>query len=230
MPGMRRLSPARALSRLCGRGALLVVAPHPDDEVLGCGGLLAEALLRKRPVCVVLATDGGASHPGGAGWPRARLARLRHREMQAALRRLGGRALELLQLGLRDGAVGGHETRAVAMLVRTIHRLRPRTVLVPQAGDQHADHRAVHALARAATRRSGVNLAEYAVWGALAPGAGMTVPTARHSARRRAALRCHASQLGLAPAGLGPGFVVPPGLMAMTRRPREEFRFERHIR
>src|SRR5438046_7255856 len=38
---------------------LLVLAPHPDDEVIGCGGLVAQHLAEGRSVRVVVATDGG---------------------------------------------------------------------------------------------------------------------------------------------------------------------------
>ena len=52
---------------------LLVVAPHPDDEVLGSGGLLHLAVRAGRAVRVLLATDGQASHPGSSRWPVPRL-------------------------------------------------------------------------------------------------------------------------------------------------------------
>lgn len=132
-------------------------------------------------------------------------------EMNTAVRRLGGRPGQLLRLGMRDGGGGDStaECKGLANLTRTIRRLRPRAILVPAADDHHPDHRAVHALARKAIRRTDVELAEYAVWGVMVGEIGLAVPLAQHAARRSAALRCHASQLGLSPAGLGQGFELP---------------------
>ena len=43
---------------------VMIVAPHPDDESLGCGGLIAQLCSMGRPPLVVIATDGSRSHPG----------------------------------------------------------------------------------------------------------------------------------------------------------------------
>ena len=222
---MMALPPAIGLRRICGPGGLLVVAPHPDDEVLGCGGLIAAAAARGVPVHVVLATDGGASHPQA---PRARLAALRLREMRAALRRLGG--ARLLALRLPDGASTQAPGlgRGVAALRALLRRLRPRAVVAPSRQDTHPDHRTARAMAAAAMRGSGAWLAEYAVWGPMIGGRQVAVRVG-HQPRRRAALACHVSQLGRAPGGFGAGFVLPPGHLSMTRRPFEIFRLERAV-
>lgn len=67
----------------------LVVAPHPDDESLGCGGLLAMLAQRDCEVAVIFVTDGGASHPHSVSWSRTRLASKRQDEANAALLELG---------------------------------------------------------------------------------------------------------------------------------------------
>ena len=225
---MMALPAWQGLRRLCGRGGLVVVAPHPDDEVLGCGGVIAAAAARCISVHVVLATDGGASHPEA---PRARLAAMRLREIRAALRRLGG--ARLWSMGVPDGAsgaaAGGLErgTARLWLLLRLLlRRLRPRAVLAPPRQDTHPDHRAACAMASRAIRRSPVLLAEYAMWGPMDGGRMLPVRVGAQT-RRRAAWACHVSQLGRAPGGFGAGFALPPGHLAMTRRPREIFRLER---
>ena len=64
------------LDRLLGPGGgALVLAPHPDDESLGTGGLIAACVAEGRRVHVAVVSDGAASHPGSRAWPPARLAR-----------------------------------------------------------------------------------------------------------------------------------------------------------
>lgn len=204
-------------------GGVLVLAPHPDDETLGCGGLIAEALARRRPVMVVLVTDGGASHPAA---PRAQLVALRHRELLGAWRRLGGGAGGVRSLGLPDGAVpaaGVGFRAAAARLRRWVGQARARVVFAPSRTDAHPDHRAAFAMAAWAVRRRRVRLAEYPVWGALPGGPAMQLRVG-HAVRRRAALARHGSQLARGPAALGDGFVLPAALRAAAGRGAEAFR------
>src|SRR5207244_5039324 len=73
---------------------LLVLAPHPDDEVIGCGGLVALHLRDARSVRVVVATDGAAA--GDAAQREA--------ESRAALASLGAATIEFL--GFADRRLG----------------------------------------------------------------------------------------------------------------------------
>ncbi|MDT8264721.1 PIG-L family deacetylase, partial [Roseomonas sp. DSM 102946] len=83
-------------------GPVLLLSPHPDDESLGCGGLLAQLAARGREVRVVLVSDGAASHDSRL-YPPRRLAALRQEEMAAALAALGLGPERLVTLGLPDG-------------------------------------------------------------------------------------------------------------------------------
>ncbi len=85
-PLLARL-PFCEVDRLVPAGSrAVIVAPHPDDEVLGCGGLLQHLLALGRPVQLISVTDGTASHPGSRQWPAERLAAERPRESAEALR------------------------------------------------------------------------------------------------------------------------------------------------
>ena len=66
----------------------IVVAPHPDDESLACGGLIADACRQGLRGKVVIVSDGVGSHPNSKAYPPDRLRALREEEA----RRAGGRA------------------------------------------------------------------------------------------------------------------------------------------
>jgi LmbE family N-acetylglucosaminyl deacetylase len=148
-------------------GPVLVVAPHVDDETLGCGGTMAR-LAADLPIHVLYAADGRLSPSGPDGKPAAEAASLpaiRRAEAEAAMRRLGVPVDHLHFLALPDGALAAHATRLEAGLRERIVALAPRTVLAPFRHDQHPDHLAVYRATRAALGGvSGVVLLEYFVY------------------------------------------------------------------
>ena len=151
-------------------GPLLVVAPHPDDETLGCGGLIALALRRGLTVHTVFVTDGGASHPGSAAWNRRRLAERREREAGEALRQLGAGAEPRTFLRLRDADMPARgspaHARAVAEIAAILGDLSPALALLPWRRDPHRDHQDSWQLAMNAIAASGRSpeILEYAIW------------------------------------------------------------------
>ncbi len=59
--------PEGSLNDIIGGGTCLILAPHPDDESLGCGGLIAACVAAGRSPLVVILTDGAGSHPNSQG-------------------------------------------------------------------------------------------------------------------------------------------------------------------
>lgn len=142
---------------VAGWGRVLVVAPHPDDEVLGVGALLSSLVAAGSSVTVLAVTDGTAAYPA---LDPAALARTRTRESEAACADLGVEAP--VRLGLPDGNVTGHE-RALATAVAD--HLRPGAVcLAPWRGDGHPDHEAAGRAAALACARADARLVEFPVW------------------------------------------------------------------
>jgi hypothetical protein len=84
-----RALPIGDLTEVIGAGNCLVLAPHPDDESLGCGGLIARCCIESRPPVVVILTDGSGSHPGSQDYPPQKLAALREQEVARATQALG---------------------------------------------------------------------------------------------------------------------------------------------
>ena len=140
---------------------VLVFAPHPDDESIGCGGLLVRLVEAGVPVHVVLVTDGG-----GAGGLPAGAAALRQEEFLAALHTLGVKSHAML--GFEDGALdrGAALRLAVASQVQAF---APNWVLSPSPADAHRDHRCVaHAVQQAALASAAVQwMLQYETWSAL---------------------------------------------------------------
>ncbi|RYH01347.1 PIG-L family deacetylase [Salipiger sp. IMCC34102] len=204
---------------------LLVLAPHPDDESLGCGLLLAERWQRGLPSHVACLTDGAASHPASQEWPGPRLSKLRREELSKAVGCLGGDpARDITWFGYPDAAL--HRLRApkedlARDLGALIDRLNASTVVTASSDDPHCDHVACAAAARqAVAERPGVSLWSYAIWsrwngwaeGREAPGARLDLPERRDA--KNAAVRAHGSQLGQVVRDDPQGFAMPPGFAA----------------
>ncbi len=135
---------------------VVVVAPHPDDETLAVGGLLARFAAAGTPVAVLAATDGEASHPD-----RPRLAAERAAEQAAALCQLG-LAAPATRLHLPDGRLADHEDELAQAIAARCHR--GTTLLAPWHLDGHPDHDAAGRAARTAARTSGATLLSFPVW------------------------------------------------------------------
>lgn len=125
---------------------VLVLAAHPDDEVIGCGAMLAWHRQTGHPVTVVHVSD------GAAGDPDARytdIAERRAREGRAALACLG--VEDLRSLGFPDGHLPEHLPEIEARIRELLRAVAPRTVYSFFFTEAHRDHRAVAAaVARAA--------------------------------------------------------------------------------
>ena len=179
---------AASIIRAAGTRRLVVVAPHPDDETLGCGSLIAAAVRAGVRVAVIALTDGDASHPGSRRWPPPALARVRRAELRRALARLGVGQAAVRFMRWHDGKVAV-EGDALA-LRRTLVALGAGVVVAASPRDHHPDHQAGWRLAEAATRGRGVPLVSYAVWSRVAG------PRAYDTGRKRWATRAHRSQVG----------------------------------
>lgn len=129
------------------QGPVLVLAPHPDDETIGCGGMLAHHAASGHRVVVVHATDGGGGDPEGRFGD---VAGRRLAEERRALAVLG--VGERRGLGFADGALAdGPELEAA--LAALIAEVAPATLYSLSPFEYHPDHRALaFAAARAAAR------------------------------------------------------------------------------
>lgn len=120
---------------------VLALAAHPDDEVIGAGGMLAFHRRRGDAVHVVHLTDGARGDPSGRS---ADIKAARRAEGQAALLALGIADLE--HWDLPDGELPEHLDALQPRLAALFERVRPRTLYSFWFGEAHRDHRAVATL------------------------------------------------------------------------------------
>jgi len=147
-----------------GRGVsrVVVVAPHPDDDVLGTGGLLAELAANLVDILLIIVTDGEGSHRGSRRWTPESLRAERVRESSDALQALGIGAARIARLGVPDGHVAQGEHDLVSSL-RT--RLKSGDlVFTTWKLDGHPDHDACGRAVAQAALETGAMLCEIPIW------------------------------------------------------------------
>jgi LmbE family N-acetylglucosaminyl deacetylase len=165
--------PFRPLREMLEDQAFLVIAPHPDDESLACGGVLAEACRQGLRGKIVFVSDGVGSHPNSKAYPPGRLRSLREEEAKRAGAELGLKPEDMLFLGLPDCFVpfeGEEAERAIGAIADCAREIGARSMFVSWRHDPHCDHEASYRIARAVQSRAGeIRLFEYVVWGHTLP-------------------------------------------------------------
>ncbi|MBP0600645.1 PIG-L family deacetylase [Herbaspirillum sp. LeCh32-8] len=209
------------------RSRAVILAPHPDDEALGCGGLIGMLTTLGRQVSVVAVSDGEGSHPPQSQL-HAKLPELRAGESLAALRRLGLHDAAIRRVRIRDGAVTAH----LPELLKWLHAyLQPTDILfAPWRLDGHPDHEAVGQAAARMEQDIGCKLVEVPIWTwhwARPDDARLPWGRARRlhltpaaEQNKRLALQCYRSQIGQ-DEGRMP--VLPAHVLAHFVRPFEVF-------
>ncbi len=135
------------------RGPVLVVAPHPDDETLGCGGLIAQRRSEGRRVVVVVLTDGRAllAVRGILTDPTPEeVSRLRKDETRRAFEILGGNPADLRFLDFENERFLPKKEEAVARVARIVEEIAPTEIYVTSPFEGHPEHVAANVIVRKA--------------------------------------------------------------------------------
>jgi len=141
----------------------LVLAPHPDDETLAAGGIIAEKRARGVPVTIVFVTDGARSHTRcGPGL----LSRIRKNEAEAACNALGVGADYIHFLDIPEGRIPAYGKRLEEFLARFVNFEEVSQIFLPYRADGHPDHESTFRCALAGLGRFNArfDLYEYPVW------------------------------------------------------------------
>lgn len=229
---MRALLAAHSRPLPALAGGTVIVAPHADDETLGCGALLASLAAGPHPVHVVFVSD-SADASWSAAATRTERAALRRAEALAALGELGCGPERATFLAAPDGELDrlSPETHAdtVARFASVLARARPAHLILPLLGEGSTEHDAAVWLAREATACAGLApmVWEYPVWAwwnalrlrrqLVRSTENFCFATAPWANAKQRALACHASQRTCLPAALSRAAAAPVELY--FRRP-----------
>ncbi|MBI3885675.1 MAG: PIG-L family deacetylase, partial [Opitutae bacterium] len=150
-------------------GTALIIAPHADDETLGCAGLIAAKCRHRQDVRVVFITDSAASHPGHPALTADRVADLRRAEAREALRLLGVPPERVYDFNVPDGSLNqlppSKYLGLVVQLATLIRATGATEIFAPYRDGGSSEHTAVQAMAATACRTCGIaTLLEYPVW------------------------------------------------------------------
>ena len=146
--------------------SMVVIAPHQDDEAIGCGGALALQVRSGRNASIVLLQDGGDEHES-LGHTRAEMTARRNAESTRCAAVLGIEPPAFLN----HVNLTAEESRASEELERIIRERRADAVFVPFVLDGHPDHRTANSITAAALRGISwpVRVFQYEVWGLCIP-------------------------------------------------------------
>jgi LmbE family N-acetylglucosaminyl deacetylase len=202
------------------RAPVVVIAPHPDDETFGAGGLISLCAHRGDRVIIICVTNGEAARPEMPG-----LAAIRQAELCAAAGQLAGGLAAVEQLGMPDGQVA----RLGAELFRHLDSRIPgnATLIAPFEQDGHTDHDAIGRVCIEFAAKRRLTLARYPIWAwhRLTPQAlgrqtaAQVMLNKRSQAAKAAAIDCYRSQTE----DRAGGAIVPPHVLAYFRRDYEVY-------
>lgn len=180
---------------------ILVLSPHPDDDVLGCGGSIAKYTVAGHEVSVVYLTSGGSGDPK---IPEKKLMRIREKEAKASASILGVKNTFFLHLP--DGYLEFNK-EFLLRLIKTAREVQPDIVYIPQAEERHRDHRVANELCLEAAKRAGwgafqeagtpwnvKTILEYEVWNPMNDW-NYVEDITNHMKKKLEALQAHKSQL-----------------------------------
>ncbi len=144
-------------------GKIIILAPHPDDEALGCGGLIARLCAENNPPHIAVLTGGGGSLCGRSDISETEVVNVRRKLTLDSARQLGLPEENIHFFDFKDGNISAHPESEMSRLRMMINDLSPDNILVPHNGEGWPDH--------LATRDIGIELApenasvwEYCVW------------------------------------------------------------------
>jgi LmbE family N-acetylglucosaminyl deacetylase len=146
-----------------GRSAM-IFSPHPDDETLGCGGMMIRKRQMGADIKVIFMTDGCRSH--AHLMPAQELRLRRQQEAIAATQVLGIEPQDVLFLGFTDGTLQESQALAVPKLINLLQQFQPQEIFIPYRAEVPADHWFTNRFVQVALQQCTVKplMYEYPIW------------------------------------------------------------------
>lgn len=176
------------------QGNILVLAPHPDDEVFGCAGAIMQHVVQENSVNVIILTDGSAAIAHSDHNSLLKYIEIRQQESHQAAKLLGYGEPEFW--GLTDRTLECNEA-LIQRLFDIIQKKHITQVYAPSVAEIHPDHYALAISAVAAVRRCGetVSLAMYEIGVPLHPNILLDITP--FIQRKQEIMACFTSQLAI---------------------------------
>ncbi len=141
----------------------IIIAPHPDDEVIGCAGLIQTLIERGAPPHVIVLTGGEGSHRGCCDTSAEDILAARHQLTQKAAATLGLPVSHIHCLSYPDGGVS-LEHPETDRLRELLVQLSPKSLFVPHRGEGWSDHLQAAEITKYLLKGQKVSIYEYCVW------------------------------------------------------------------
>ena len=155
---------AKHCSTMSLASKIVIIAPHPDDEVIGCSGLIQQALLQGKQLYICVLTGGESSHKSCCHISEDELKKQRTALTKSINLKLGVSSDHLFLLNFPDGNID-KDHKEFHSLKTLIQQLNPDAIYIPhQKGEGWSDHVEAGNIIREITKGSSIALYEYCVW------------------------------------------------------------------
>lgn len=219
------------------RQRVCIFAPHPDDEVLGCGGLLQKLAANGNPIVLIHVTNGTQSHPNSQVYSQESLDIIRPQESVKALEVLGvADQVTTIALDLTDGNVFAQQAQFTKKLAAII---QPDDILVATfIHDGHPDHEATGKVIAAFAKQRHLACYQVLIWAwHWAKPADSRIPwhcanrvdlTAEQLQRKTQAIACFTSQITVDESTGNPP-ILSAQTIARISQPWEVYLYESYL-
>ncbi|WP_455587179.1 PIG-L deacetylase family protein [Bacteroides sp.] len=142
----------------------LIIAPHPDDEIIGCAGLIQHQLSKNKKTHIIFLTGGENSHSGHCKISQETIIKARKELAINTNKKLGLPIENLHFLNYPDGRIN-YEHQETTKLGKLLKEIVPQVIFIPHKGEGWSDHiQAGHIIKKLTLHQSGIRIYEYCVW------------------------------------------------------------------
>jgi len=147
------------------RKKIIVFAPHPDDETVGCGGAIAKRISQGYDVLIVVMTDGRHAFSHSLGIhsdPSPEEVKMKRREEIKGVMKIYGLPEEnLILLDFEDRKLQENAEEAEEIVAQILEKNRPEEIYFPAKQDYHKDHKATNRIVKNSIRKLGLPTTKY---------------------------------------------------------------------